>query len=157
MSKNFLRLEKARYGGPDDWRDLESCVDHFCGHKVTLTERSELLVKRVGIVVRLAEQDPPPADLPVKQKKVQQQRTFHEHDLRCVVHRVSELQTEIHHCLDEVALANVEHLAWLLDGTPCEETPFFQNLCVGSAPRGALAVTRQKKRPDVPAAKSQKK
>ena len=156
MSKLFDGLENARYFGADNWHDLESCVSRFAGGcESAITARNALVVKNLKIVARLAQQTPPPADLHAQQQIAFRQHSNHYHTLLAVARRTAELQAEIQHCRDELALANAEHIAWLLDGTPCADTPFHQAAQArraagpaagpaGKALRKALTVKRQK-------------
>ena len=84
----------------------------------------------------------------------------HQHVLKHVMRHaaIPALEAEIQHCRDELALANAEHLAWLLDGTVIPEPQFYRSYVApssaaaagasssgGHAPRKALSVKRQKK------------
>lgn len=147
MSEKFSELETARYNGPDDWRNLESLVDQFGGYEFKLIERSAVITKNFAIIARLAKQAPPPVDLPDKRKAVYKQHSNFEHTLRCVARRTADLQAEIQHCRDELVLANAEHFAWLLDGTACAETPFFQQLQAAGTGAGPAGHAPRKAKP----------
>jgi hypothetical protein len=147
MSKKYTAgLETAHIYGGDDWRTLEICCERFVGRMYHLEKRDDVLAKNVKIVERLVTQDQPPADLAARKANVDSQLSNHGNDLLGVMLMASQLYDEIEHWKDELKLANAEHLAWLLDGTPCQETvPWVAlnarlaaGLAPGNAPRAAL-------------------